>query len=88
MFIQRCIDTILTWQATKNNLDTLSRVRLVLKLRHIWQATYSPMYLRSSDSMYCYRYLHNPRVSGGGAQYNTSDTHITSSKQYQLNTPM
>jgi hypothetical protein len=41
-----------SWQLTKNSLDTLSLVRAVLKLRHIWQATYSPIYFRSSDSMY------------------------------------
>lgn len=53
---------ILTWQWTKKSLDTGSLVRVVLGLRHIWQVTYSTMYLRSSDSMYFGTYLPDEKL--------------------------
>lgn len=42
-----------SWQWLKCSRLTLSFVRLVLKLRHISHVTYSPIYFRSSDSIYC-----------------------------------
>mmetsp|Transcript_44555 Transcript_44555/g.78821 ORF Transcript_44555/g.78821 Transcript_44555/m.78821 type:complete len:200 (+) Transcript_44555:82-681(+) len=41
-----------SWQCTKKSRETWSRVSVVLAARHIWQVTYSTMYLRSRLSMY------------------------------------